>query len=363
MLDPAEARLWAEEIASLVAYVEARLCKSIARTVWADMGASSTDVARLAKVATVRAELERQLGRGWQRVIRRAQEVLNMARDAGQGQAVKDLAKAGYPTIFPTVQAAAVETIAADLIAHLSQIPPIALREAVDVYQRIISRPVASVTTGAETRLKATQGALNSFARHGISGFTDKAGRRWHMDTYAEMATRTGATHSLVYGWANTMTVNGEDLALVSDHAFECPMCAPWENQVISLTGQYKGRVSVQHATREDQTVTVNVKGTLEEAKQAGLYHPNCGHTMRLFLPGITRQARPQHDPARYEASQKQRALEREIRKQKRLEAVNMIGDPTPTQTIRECQKQIRELTAKYDLPRKRVREQIKKAH
>ncbi|WP_350225111.1 phage minor capsid protein, partial [Aerococcus sp. UMB8623] len=78
----------------------------------------------------------------------------------------------------------------------------------------------------------------------------------------------------------------------------------------------YKGRVSVQHATREDQTVTVNVKGTLEEAKQAGLYHPNCGHTMRLFLPGITRQARPQHDPARYEASQKQRALEREIRKQ-----------------------------------------------
>ncbi|WP_369268635.1 phage minor capsid protein, partial [Aerococcus urinae] len=91
-------------------------------------------------------------------------------------------------------------------------------------------------------------------------------------------------------------TVNGEDLALVSDHAFECPMCAPWENQVISLTGQYKGRVSVQHATREDQTVTVNVKGTLEEAKQAGLYHPNCGHTMRLFLPGITRQARPQHD-------------------------------------------------------------------
>ena len=71
MLDPSEARLWAETVGRLMSDTEIQLIHEITRSVERGMGAPSYSVKRLAELAHVRARLEQQLGRSWPKVIRR----------------------------------------------------------------------------------------------------------------------------------------------------------------------------------------------------------------------------------------------------------------------------------------------------
>lgn len=54
--------------------------------------------------------------------------------------------------------------------------------------------------------------------REGLTGFVDKAGRRWRLGTYARMATRTTASEALARGTAEKMLERGFDLVEVSSH-------------------------------------------------------------------------------------------------------------------------------------------------
>ncbi|WP_046085602.1 phage minor capsid protein [Streptomyces antioxidans] len=63
--------------------------------------------------------------------------------------------------------------------------------------------------------------------------------------------------------------------------------------------------------------VRVNVAGSLDEARRAGVQHPNCRHSVSSYTPCITRTEDATPDPAGYEAGQRQRTIEREIRRYK----------------------------------------------
>lgn len=67
-------------------------------------------------------------------------------------------------------------------------------------------------------------------------------------------------------GTANRLTEYGHDLVIVSYHPGACPLCVPWENKVLSITGKAEGYP------------------TLDEAKAAGLFHPNCRHAYGLHI-------------------------------------------------------------------------------
>lgn len=367
MLDPSEARLWAETVARLMADVENQLILTIRNSVARNMGADMYAVKRLAELATVRARLEHDLGRSWPRVIQQVQDVLNLARDAGMGMATRDLAHAGLPTTLPDQMAIGIEAIAADTMLHLTGMPALILRNAMDAYQQIQAPPVTMVTSGALTRVDATQVALTRFARRGIDGFTDRGGRRWSMPAYAEMAIRTGALQSMRYGYEQTLTQVGMDLIMVDSHGYTCSKCGPWEGKILSLTGATPtGPNTVEHATRDGVMVHFEVAGTLAEAKAAGLFHPNCGHAQAAWFPGVSVPAAPQQDQDTYDASQRQRALERDIRQRKRELAAALSPEVATKarQQIRASQQQIRELIAAHPkLSRKSVREQIKTAH
>lgn len=53
---------------------------------------------------------------------------------------------------------------------------------------------------------------------------------------------------------------NKLDLVIVSSHGDACPLCVPWEGRVLSITGKTEGYY------------------TVDQAKAAGLMHPNCEH-------------------------------------------------------------------------------------
>ena len=373
MLDPSDyANSLAHTVSDLVAQIEMRLIWEIARDVNRGLGGGTRyEVDMAARYGALYARLQKQLGKPWQNVLTTVQAALDKAAEAGQGMAERDLAGrlANHPETLgvPVTNVRALEVIASDLHRVLADLPAIALRNAFDSYQQIISTPAALNATGVLTRRKATQDALSGFAARGIDGFTDKAGRTWHIDTYAEMATRTGAAHSLRAAYEGELIARGEDLVIVTGNTYTCRLCAPWQDKVLSLTGLYPAGVHRLPSAVGDGYVTVHVAGTLEEARAAGLHHPNCTHSEGLYLPGATviePGTMGVRDAETYDASQKQRALEREIRKQKRLLVAAITGEAESKAraAIRGYQAQIRELLAEHPkLQRKRYREAVPK--
>ena len=373
MLDPSDyANSLAQTVSDLVAQIEVRLIWEIARDVNRGLGGGSRyEVDMTARYGALYARLQRQLGKPWQNVLNTVQVALDKAAEAGQGMAERDLAGrlANHPETLgvPVTNVRALEVIASDLHRVLADLPALALRSAFDSYQQIISTPAALNATGVLTRRKATQDALNGFAARGIDGFTDKAGRTWHIDTYAEMATRTGAAHSLRAAYEGELIARGEDLVLVTGNTYTCRLCAPWQDKVLSLTGLYPAGTHRLPSAVGDGYVTVHVAGTMEEARAAGLHHPNCTHSEGLYLPGATviePGTMGLRDAETYDASQRQRALEREIRKQKRLLVAAITGEAESKAraAIRGYQAQIRELLAEHPkLQRKSYREAVPK--
>jgi uncharacterized protein (DUF2336 family) len=60
---------------------------------------------------------------------------------------------------------------------------------------------------------------------------------------------------------------------------------------------------------------------TLAQARAAGLFHPNCRHSMSAYIEGVTKPYGETEDPQGYKDTQKLRYLERQVRESKRLEA------------------------------------------
>ena len=373
MLDPSDyANSLAQTVSDLVAQIEMRLIWEIARDVNRGLGGGTRyEVDMTARYGALYARLQKQLGKPWQNVLTTVQAALDKAAEAGQGMAERDLAGrlANHPETLgvPVTNVRALEVIASDLHRVLADLPALALRNAFDSYQQIISTPAALNASGVITRRKATQDALNGFAARGIDGFTDKAGRTWHIDTYAEMATRTGAAHALRTAYEGELIARGEDLVIVTGNTYTCRLCAPWQDKVLSLTGLYPAGTHRLPSAVGDGYVTVHVAGTMEEARAAGLHHPNCTHSEGLYLPGATviePGTMGVRDAETYDASQKQRALEREIRKQKRLLVAAITGEAESKAraAIRGYQAQIRELLAEHPkLQRKSYREAVPK--
>lgn len=237
------------------------------------------------------------------------------------------------------------------------------LRGVEDTYRRVIAQAAGTPLIGVETRRQATQQAVQRFTERGIVSFVDRAGRGWSMPTYAEMAVRTAVGRAAVEAHADQLAAADVDLVIVSEASQECPRCRPWEGKVLTLSGPGGRRtIEAEHATEDGRMVRVDVAGSLDEARQAGLQHPNCRHNTSAYLPGLTRK--PQKaatDPDGYEASQRQREIERHIRKYK-LRAASAV-DPAAKRAaearVRGWQGTMREhLDEHPELMRKRYREQ-----
>lgn len=202
------------------------------------------------------------------------------------------------------INTGAVEALAAAATGNLTNKHVPIVRATSDMYRKIILEVGGNPLIGIETRLQATQRALNMFADQGIRTFRDRGGRTWEMSRYAEMAVRTMIGQASMQGHADQQTSYGFDLSQVSDHREECPLCRPWEGQVVSLSGDDPNYPS------------------LAEATAAGLFHTYCGHRLNTYFEGITDPLTNTEDPEGYEEKQEQRRLERGIRKWKKRQAV-----------------------------------------
>lgn len=224
--------------------------------------------------------------------------------DAWTAGAAAAAGEVGIDFEWGTINRQAVERLAAELAGQLASTHVQILRSTVDGYRQVVAEASAQAVTGTWTGRQAAQRALDRLADRGITGFVDRAGRRWALDSYVEMATRTATGRAQVAGTLERFTTAGRDLVVVSDHAGECPLCRPWEGKVLSISGRTAGYPTVAEATA------------------AGLMHANCRHVLGLWVPGLSEPIPgPTADPEGYEARQRQRYLERGVRRWKRREA------------------------------------------
>ncbi|MBF8186329.1 hypothetical protein ITP53_11325 [Nonomuraea sp. K274] len=291
----------------------------------------------------------------------------------GFGNALADLPKSWFPKsgigqgagaakeVLPN--AATIEAIAKAVHQDLGAVSANILRDVQDAYRAVQAESAARIASGAFTRRQAAQAVWQRLVDQGVTSFTDKANRRWQLSSYAEMVTRTNAARAAIEAQNHRLLGTGINLVYVSDVTQECPLCRPFEGRVLSIDGVTTGQVQMQHATRDEEMVTVDVVATLRAAQEAGLHHPNCRHSVSAYLPGVTRLPKqPTADPDGDKARQRQREIERNIRRYKaRAEAaLTPEARKQAEARAREWQREMRDhLAANPQLKRLRYREAI----
>ncbi|MFT4189877.1 MAG: ADP-ribosyltransferase [Aeromicrobium sp.] len=342
---PGEVEHLALAVMRLYTDAETHLLEQLARAVSGDRTAGA-DFARgrLAKMQALRADLPNQLRRLTAASAAEVQAAITAAYTAGADAAAK--AAPGPATRPPNTPS--VERLAAETVRKISVVNTGILRATDDVFRQVVARTSPQALLGNQTVQQATQAALDEFARRGVSGFVDSAGRRWQMDTYAEMAIRTGVMSAAIQGHVDDLRARGYDLVTVSDHSQECELCRPWEGKVLSLSGSPPDGVKAARS--------------LAEARAEGLFHPNCGHRLVLFLPGVTPERTPKPDPQGSADRKRLRYLERQVRASKRLEAVALdeAAKTAARARLRKYQAAIRAHVATTSAKRQPQREQIR---
>ncbi len=178
----------------------------------------------------------------------------------------KDIQKMGIGVdmTFATIHYQAVEVASRDAMLKFGHTMVGIKRSAEDVVkfaqQKATREIIASGQLQGETAITIAKEVKAKIQEDGITALVDKAGKKWQLDTYAEMLTRQVMADSGRDGIFNTVREYGLDLVEVTSHNSQHAECAVWEGKVLSLTGETKGYK------------------TLDQAKEQGLFHIGCKH-------------------------------------------------------------------------------------
>lgn len=214
------------------------------------------------------------------------------------------------------------------------------LRRMDDIYRQTLFKTQVYMQSGVKTLNQAIDMATKDFLDKGIDSIEYKNGRRVNIASYAEMCLRTASQRATFLGEGTKRNEYGIHTVVVSAHANTCPHCAPWQGKVL-IDDVFSNGSSKDGAYP-----------LLSEAIKKNFLHPNCRHTLITYFPGISKLPEiPDEKEAikTYEAEQKQRYYERQIRKWKRVEAgsVDIENQQIASTKVREYERKIGEILDK----------------
>lgn len=349
-VSPALAENLAQKVVSLYADAERVLLARIARALAKGIEAPEWVELKLLEVQFLKRQTAALVASLGDRAAAEVAVALAEAYNRGGASAAADLAALLKVTLAevsaPLVGLPPVELLISEAMRKLIAANKRGELVVVEAFRSIVTETAAQVLIGTETRRQAAQAALDRFAARSITGFVDRAGRGWNLESYTEMVMRTSCGNAAVEGHIDRLQANGFDLVIVSDAPKECPLCTEWEGKVLSLSGSDPRYPS------------------LDQARSDGLHHPNCRHSLGAWQPGITRPMGETADPEGYADSQRLRYLERKVRAAKRIEAAAMddAARKAAHAKVMAAQKEIRDHVAATGSKRLPYREQIGRA-
>lgn len=167
---------------------------------------------------------------------------------------------------FGAIHQQAAQVLAENTFQRFEDVVQVIGRQVNDIYRELALENVRGTVVGYDTWKQTAKRYREQLAERGVTGFKDRSGKIWNMRTYTEMVARTTTQQAHIEGTLNRLSEQDHDLIIVSRHKGACSLCAPWEGKVLSISGKTKGCP------------------TFAEAKVAGLMHPNCRHTVSLYI-------------------------------------------------------------------------------
>ena len=222
----------------------------------------------------------------------------------------------------------------------------------------IINQTYLETSLGITDYNTAIRKAVRNLADKGITGATyiSKNGKvtRNHIDVAVRRAILTSTSQTAGEMQIQRAKEWGSNLVEVTSHSGSRPEHARWQGKVYSLEGGTSRYPNLKQATRYGEV--------------DGLKGVNCKHDFYPYFAGISeRTYKPyplRENKEKYEQSQKQRYLEREVRKQKRrVLMAEEIGDTELKQNaqlkLKERERQLKAFTKETGRTRRRNREQV----
>ena len=137
-----------------------------------------------------------------------------------------------------TVNREAAEAAGDQLTMELRNARQVVAASTNDLFRREAARETVRALTGVEGSPAAARRQLVKDLRaRGLTAFVDRAGRRWKLQDYADMAVRTATRTAVVTGQIQRLAAHNITLARVSSHASACQICQPHEDRLIDITG------------------------------------------------------------------------------------------------------------------------------
>ncbi|HET6502107.1 MAG TPA: phage minor capsid protein [Amycolatopsis sp.] len=142
------------------------------------------------------------------------------------------------PGAFAGVSTEAVAALQRSITGKLTAARDTVGRQVDDIYAREGRRIALRAILGADGSPQAARRQLAlSLRQQGLTGFVDKAGKNWKLDTYSEMVARTVTREAVAQGAMDRMASHGITIARWSTHGDACPICTPWLGRLVSLDG------------------------------------------------------------------------------------------------------------------------------
>lgn len=132
-----------------------------------------------------------------------------------------------------------------------------------DPWRRVALDTVGEGLVTLDTRRQMTAAMHERLIREGVAdaltGFVDASGRRWPLDTYAEMVSRTTTREAASRATVTRLEEVGLDLVTISSHPHKADECTPYDGQTFSLSGDHPD---------------------YDELEELPPFHPNCAHVV-----------------------------------------------------------------------------------
>ena len=205
-------------------------------------------------------------------------------------------------------------------------------------YIRYLDKALMKMIMGGVSYDAAVEDSVREMARSGLRSVDYASGRTYQLDTAARMCIRTSAHQLSAKISYRHCAVMNTDLVEVSKHWGARPSHQVWQGKIYSRSGKNKKYPPFKEC---------------HYGEADGLCGVNCRHTFHPFFEGISEPTKWQKEPepkeyggkmySYYDATQKQRAMERQIRSTKReIEAMRSIGGNT-SELESQKKRQIRE--------------------
>lgn len=224
------------------------------------------------------------------------------------------------------------------------------------VYRDILTQSAAKVLTGNVTLQQALIATAKEWTKLGIPSMVDKGGRTWSTEAYINMVMRTTQKNTATAMQEARLDEYEIDLVEISSHAASRPSHIDYQGKIYSRSGGSKTYPSLKDTSY----------GKGADGLVTGI---GCNHIAYPFIAGVSTKRYEPYDKAEsleaYKESQKQRHLEREIRRSKKelamLEQMGVDADEIAKsrQKVADKQANMRKFIKKTGRTRRLQKERI----